>query len=375
MGQGGSRYRRQRNTFRRREAPGRQRAKPFPELDPPGEPADDLRPFAEWFIAQEEARDRFRWVLRDSLDELLDGQRTGRWCYQHLSKTEKIHLGTIVEINLTKEFEIPDGADLDWRVGDEDLDCKFSREYGGWAIPLEMYVCGAEEGSGLADRAALLLWMNDDTSQWAAGLFRANDYRLGWKKKKKPGEPDERAFNRDKKRTLSDEGLVSVHWLWGGLQSDLPVNTILHMGDNTRSRVFAATSGQQRINELFRCCPNQLISRATILTVAQQDDAMKRARDARQPGQLGNEGFMVLGHQDASPHIAERLGLPIPEKGEFVSCRVTEVERIDSRPRFHADGRCWALATDDDQPDPAPQLPKSKKAAGGDWVAYLNACS
>ncbi len=58
----------------------------------PGSPPAELTPFVDWFEKEPEARERFRWALRDSLDELLDGQRTGRWAYQHLSKTEKTYL-------------------------------------------------------------------------------------------------------------------------------------------------------------------------------------------------------------------------------------------------------------------------------------------
>src|SRR4051794_36388746 len=98
-----------------------------PSCHATGFPPMDLVHIVEWFEKQTDARERFRWVLRDSLDDLLDGQRTGRWCYQQLSKTEKTHLGTIVEINLGKEFDIDDGDDLDWKIAGEDVDCKFSR--------------------------------------------------------------------------------------------------------------------------------------------------------------------------------------------------------------------------------------------------------
>ena len=40
-------------------------------------------------------------ILRDTLDQLYDGQHTGRWSYDQLHKTEKTHMGTLVEINLT----------------------------------------------------------------------------------------------------------------------------------------------------------------------------------------------------------------------------------------------------------------------------------
>ena len=39
-------------------------------------------------------------VLRDTFDQLYDGQHSGRWAYEQLRKTEKTHMGTLVEINL-----------------------------------------------------------------------------------------------------------------------------------------------------------------------------------------------------------------------------------------------------------------------------------
>src|SRR5258708_35018342 len=44
--------------------------------------------------------DQVASVLRDTLDQLCDGQHSGRWAYEQLHKTEKTHMGALVEINL-----------------------------------------------------------------------------------------------------------------------------------------------------------------------------------------------------------------------------------------------------------------------------------
>ena len=106
------------------------------------DPPSDLAPILEWFNPRL-THAIVRWVLRDALDELMDGQRTGRWAYQHLSKTEKAHLGTAVEVNLTREFGFADGVHLDWQIAGLDVDCKFSKDLGKWEIPIEMYLCDA----------------------------------------------------------------------------------------------------------------------------------------------------------------------------------------------------------------------------------------
>jgi hypothetical protein len=365
----GSRYRRRRNSFKVHLEPTTpMSAKGFSDAVAHNPVPGDLQPFSDWFLGQESARERFAWVLRDSLNELLDGQRTGRWCYQHLSKTEKTHLGTIVEVNLTKEFDLDDGHSLDWSVAGQDLDCKFSKDFGGWEVPMEMYLCdGHGPQSGRDNHPALLVWMDDDRSQWAAGLIRITDDKLRWRVK--DGELV-RAYNRDFKRRISDEALADVFWLWGGRQDDLPTNTLLHMDDKTRARIFSLKSGQQRVNELFRARQRQLISRATVMTVAQQDDGMKRARDARLHKHLGKEGILVLGHQDASPHIAALLGLTVPLKGEFVACRVAPVSSDHKGDIIHVEGQLWGIAGDEDPIVPAPDLPDKQPSEG--WIDYLS---
>ena len=303
---------------------------------------------AQWFEGKSNARERFAWALRDSLDELLDGQRTGRWCYQHLKKTERTYLGTAIEVNFTNEFELPDGADLDWNIDGREVDCKFSKDFGGWEIPMEMYLCDEHgEQSGTDDHLALLLWMNDDESQWAAGVVRVRDDLLRFKAN------GSRQYNRDNKRRLSDRGTSRIRWLWGGLQEDLPANLLRQLSASARKKILSPNSGQQRVNALFREVPGMLITRSTLLTVAQQDDAMKRARDARLPQHLGDEGFLVLGHQEADPHIARGLGLPVPMKGEFVSCRVVR-DTSQSGLRVWLGEEWWRLADHSDPRCAAP---------------------
>ncbi|OBJ33064.1 restriction endonuclease [Mycolicibacter heraklionensis] len=315
-----------------------------------------LRPIVDWFDDAPDARERFRWALRDSLDELLDGQRTGRWAYQHLSKTEKTYLGTAVEVNLTKEFEFRNGDHLDWQIAGRDIDCKFSKDLGGWEIPMEMYLC-ADHGDrqGKADHPALLTWFDDTTSRWAAGLMTVTDESLRWKTD--DNGDTVRAYNRDNKRRLAESSADAVYWLWDGLQTDLPRNLLLHLNADARGRIFSfPSSGQKRVEQLFREVQGQIVGRQTVVTVGQQDDAPKRVRDARP--HLRAEGIVILGHQDSHPAIATALKLPVPVKGEWIAVRLTLVSEADNRPYFALDGQCWAAAHQDERAVLAPDLPK-----------------
>lgn len=333
-----------------------------------GAPPADLAPIVKWFESRRDARERFRWALRDSMDELLDGQRTGRWAYDHLSKTEKTHLGTVVEVNLTKEFEIPNGVELDWQVTRADLDCKFSKDLGGWEIPMEMYLC-QDHGprSGSADHPALLVWMNDDTSEWAAGVLQTTDLGLRWL-----ADGVTRAYNRDNKRRLAALSNTQIYWLWGGIHGDLPANVIRQLSSSERDHIFAVRSGQERVDRLFCTVQQRLVTRAVVLTVAQQEDAPKRARDARL--RLRGRGIVVLGHQENHPLVADALGLERPQKGEWISVRVVRVEEDSPRARLwvgayedkkvrSAEG-WWGVALEDEPEGPGPVLTSKVQVHG-----------
>lgn len=282
----------------------------------------------------------FANALRDAIDQLLDGERTGRWDWYTLRKTEKTHMGTIVEIRLHNAFEFEDGAAMDYRIAGIDVDCKFSQSVGGWELPPESlgHLC-------------LLVTANDDAASWHAGLIRISDEVLG-------------SPNRDGKRKLLAAGESQVLWLYD--DHALPPNLLLQLTEEDRERIFSArtgnrpSSGQARLKELFRTVQRQIVRRAVVCTVAMQDDSMKRARDCRLERHLGREGFLILGHQEQDPEVAEGLGLPRPFKGQFVSVRVHPADPGDS-PVAEIGGEFWRIARED---DPAVIAPPLRRAAG-----------
>lgn len=104
----------------------------------------------------------FARVIRDTIDQLYDGQRTGRYKWDQLYKTEKTHCGTLVEINLQRQFAFKDGKGLDYEIAGVDVDCKYSQRLGGWMIPPEAqgHVC-------------MLVWAEDSSHpKWSLGLVR-----------------------------------------------------------------------------------------------------------------------------------------------------------------------------------------------------------
>lgn len=291
--------------------------------------------------------DQVATVLRETLDQLYDGQHTGRWKYDQLHKTEKTHMGTLVEINLHRQFGFADGDATDYRIAGIEVDCKYSMTYGGWELPPEAI-----------EHLCLLITADDETSRWSAGLIRVRQEYLR-------GRP-----NRDSKRQLSAAGRSRIRQLWPQ-HGRLARNLFLHIDPRVREHVFSAKSrrgtqhGQARTNELFRSVQRQIIRRAEIATVAQQDDFMKRVRgNGGARTALRSEGILVLGHQDNDPLVAAALGLPVPSKGEFVSARVVPARADRDSPVAVIDGRPWALAQAGDPPAPAPVIPRQSSEPG-----------
>jgi hypothetical protein len=303
-------------------------------VEPPSLSDDpDLYLIRDWIASQNDQGPGFGGVIRETFDQIYDGQRTGRWDPSQLNKTEKTHIGTLVQINLQKEFEIPDGAELDYNICGLEVDIKFSGTLYGWMIPQEMY---AKYGPQLA----LVVSADDYASRWAAGVVRTEPRYLT------VGEG-----NQDKKRSLSNEGRDRVLWVRHGT---LVANSLLHMDEESRTHILETTSGQEAINRLFRSQQGILINRATVLTVAQQDDPLKRVRDARI--HLKPEGIVIFGHYDPHPSDAVRLGLPRPSLGRFVSVRLARWRDGDAQPFIELKSGRWRIADAGDPVTPAPSL-------------------
>lgn len=286
--------------------------------------------------------DRVSTVLRDTFDQLYDGQHTGRWNFDDLYKTEKTHMGTLVEINLQREFEFNDGDETDYRIAGVQVDCKYSMKPYGWMLPPEVI-----------NQIALVVTANDAASTWQAGLVRVTP------------ESTRGSQNRDAKTSLSQVGRQNVRWLWPD-QPGLAAN-LFHLLDlATRDAIFNAKSrsgrhGQARVNELFRRVHGRIVRRAELATVAQQDDFMKRARgNGGARTALRAEGILVLGHQDNDPRVAADLGLPVPRKGELVAARVVSAHPDRNDPIAEVNGEPWAVARPGDPVSAAPEVGRGR---------------
>jgi hypothetical protein len=299
-----------------------------------GQADSELAAVAEQLVAMDPTGFRFASVLRNTIDQLLDGESTGRYDWKTLFKTEKTHAGTVVEINLQREFQFNDGDAMDYKIAGVDVDCKYSQRFGGWMIPPEA-----------VGHLCLLVWADDYKTQWSAGLVRIRSELLN------------HGNNRDLKQTLSAQGREAVAWLWR--DAELPENVLLHMNAADREAVFALPSGQARLNELFRRVQKRRIGRNVVRTVAQQKDYMKRVRgNGGSRSALRKDGILIMGDYESHKAIAEQLNVPVPQEGEFVSVRVVEVGAGQTeRPTVTLDGREWACALSAEPSQEGPLLP------------------
>ncbi len=144
----------------------------------------ELEVVAEELVAADPDGRKIGRVLRRTYDMLLDGQHTGRYRWEQLSKTEKTHFGTLAEINMQRAFAFADGKAMDFAIRGIDVDCKFSQDPGDWMIPPEA-----------VDHVILGLWASDDQGLWSLGLIRAAGQVL-----------TTATGNRDRKRWLSPVG-------------------------------------------------------------------------------------------------------------------------------------------------------------------------
>lgn len=292
----------------------------------------------------------FARILRDTIDQLLDGEHTGRFDWNELHKTEKTHAGTLVEINLLREFGFESGADLDYLIEGIEVDCKFSQKLYGWMIPPEAL-----------DEICLVVWADDHQGLWSAGLLRANRAKLttsGTITKK---------GNRDGKFRLTKQHHSLVNWLWH--KAPLEENLLLHIDKETQQAILNAGSdskrspGQAKVTELFRRVQRRRVNRTVVRTLAQQKDYMKRVRgNGGARDKLRDAGILICGDYPNHQAVAEQLGLPVPQEGENVSIRVVEAKpHHQGQPSVLLEGRLWVAAGVDDPEERAPLLPDTRK--------------
>lgn len=303
----------------------------------------DLQRVIDYVEALDPMSERFDRVIRGTYDQLYDGQRTGRYSWEQLFKTEKTHFGTLVEINVQREFTFADGAVLDFSIDGIEVDCKYSQTDGGWMLPPEA-----------VGQVCLVITSSDARSTFSVGLVRAEPHLLNL------------GTNRDAKKTLNRAGREAVYWLHR--QRPLTPNVLLDLTDDVRYEILGRHAGprkgQRRLDMLFRLVQNQVITRNVVATVAQQDDYMKRARDnGGSRDKLRPEGIVILGDYERHRAVARALGVVEPTAGGFVSLRLAPAD-APGPGQVELGSRVWRVARAGDPVVEAPVLPEVRRGSG-----------
>ncbi len=297
-------------------------------------PDRDIEAVAEAIGELDPKGEKIGLVLRQTLDQLYDGQHTGRYRWDQLYKTEKTHCGTLVEINLHRAFKFEDGQAMDYRIAGVDVDCKYSQSLGGWMIPPESmgHLC-------------MLLSADDEQANWSLGLVRIEEALLTQR------------GNRDAKRNISSGGRSKIQWVFK--DADLPPNVLLQLPRPVVDKIMLLPTGQRRIDQIFRVAQRIRIGRGVIATLGQQHDPMKRVRgNGGSRSRLKCEGIIILGEYEQHKLIAEGLGIVIPQQSEFVSVRVAPASSPGKGVAM-IDGHYWRIANKSDPVIDAPDCPHS----------------
>jgi hypothetical protein len=243
----------------------------------------------------------FARAIRQAIDEVIDGSRTGRYRYEELEKQEKSYIGTRIEIVVRTRFELEREGKLDTVIAGHPVDFKWSAK-GGWMIPREA-----------VGELCLLLEGDEYGGTFSVGLVRCDEELL------------RKGRNQDVKGQLSAAGRKRVRWLVEA--GRLPVSFLATLDEETREAVLAQPPGQARVREFFKRVTRRPVPREVIPTLAIQEDPMRRVRRDRSGASL--DGMKVLsGHYTVSRTAAELLDYEPLTKSDYMSVPIAELRSL-----------------------------------------------
>ncbi len=260
----------------------------------------------------DQRRNVFGSCIRQALDEVISSGRTRRWNLDQCNNQEKAYVGVNLENVIRDAFDLKPGiAGMDFDVAGIDVDCKWSRSFGGWQIPKEAvgHIC-------------LLVYGDDLSDELAVGLIRIHEEILV-------------GGNRDLKRTIQrPAGLNSARWIHRRGSAELPANFLMSLSKADRDAILAPRGGDERAIQLFRRCEGMVVHRRILELIGQQRDPMRRGRgESRQA--LLDEGFEVLnGTWKKHRARAAELGGPAIARSDEWLCLRSDGSTSERRERM-----------------------------------------
>jgi hypothetical protein len=235
----------------------------------------------------------FAAAIRQAIDEVLDGPRTGRFQFSELEKTEKTYVGTRIEIVVRSALGLEKRGRLDTLVAGQEMDIKWSASQ-NWMIPTEAI-----------DELCLLVGTRKQGGHvFDIGLIRCTLDVLS------------SGSNKDKKRSLSSVGKQMINWLVR--EGQLAPNFLATLPADLAQRVFAEKSGQARLRRLFTGLPpGTPVPRIAAATLGQQDDPMRRLRSDKSDRLPGLK--ILSGRFEANRDAVSFLGYGVMPRDTFVA--------------------------------------------------------
>jgi hypothetical protein len=266
---------------------------------------------------------RIAHAIRSGLDLLFDGQHTGRYAWGQLNRSETSYANGAMDIAIQREFGLPDGVVSTYVIADVELRACFTVEFGDWKIH-----------DAKANSAHVLLWANDVVGKCGFGLLRIRNTR----------------HRQDAGAEIDLDDILWVH-----REVPLHPNVLVQLPTPIQSRIFSYSSGQDRVNELFRVAIGHRITKVVVATVARQEDYLKRVRsNGGARSDLRAEGIVILGDAPIHAEMARSLEVAVPGRGEFVSLRLARARHSETSPRVDISGALWRLWRPGDPIDAAP---------------------
>jgi len=242
----------------------------------------------------------FSRAIRQAIDEVIDGSRTGRYRYEELERQERAYIGTRIEIVVRTRFELEPEGRLDTVIAGHPVDFKWSA-VGSWMIPTEA-----------VGELCLLLQGDEVGGTFSVGLVRCEERLLT------------KGANKDGKRQISKDGKRQIRWLVK--EGHLPASFLSTLDKETREAVLAQPPGQARVREFFKRVTRRPVPREVIPTLAIQEDPMRRVRQDKHADGLA--GLKILsGHYKISKEAAELLGYRLTKR-DYLSVPMEELRAL-----------------------------------------------
>lgn len=246
--------------------------------------------------------DFFARVLREAIDQVIDGPRTGRWAFEQLEDAEKAYVEVKVGIHVRSGLELEPGAAVGVEIAGHDVVIMCAAD-SAWEVP--------DEAVG---QVCLCLGGVRDLDAFSVGVVRARSDLL------------EDGAERGGRRAFSAAGRVAITTVVD--DHPIPAGFIAAMDPFVRNDISSRPTVRDRVITLAQAMPYVPVPRDAIRTLARTvGDPIEHTRpDDDRPDPL--DGMVMLGREN-DKQIVEALGCRPLAEDEFMSVPKAAVVAVE----------------------------------------------